>query len=147
MLIAITPTTKARTGARTAGISTLPISPAANTASEPADANAAPTTPPIRAWEELEGRPKYQVARFQKIAPTRPAKTTVGVITFPSTTSLATVAATAKEMNAPAKLNIDAYATAIRGGIACVEIDVATTFAVSWKPFVKSKTSAVPTTI
>ena len=33
------------------------------------------------------------------------------------------------------------------GGIARVEIEVATTFAVSWKPFVKSKTSAVATTI
>src|SRR6266536_1940293 len=33
------------------------------------------------------------------------------------------------------------------GGIARVEIDVATTLAVSWKPFVKSNASAVPTTI
>ena len=37
--------------------------------------------------------------------------------------------------------------TATLGGIARVEIDVATTFAVSWKPFVKSKISAVATTI
>ncbi len=35
----------------------------------------------------------------------------------------------------------------MRGGIARVEIDVATTFAVSWKPLVKSKTSAVATTM
>src|SRR4051794_6858168 len=131
MLIAITPTTKATTGAMTAGIRTFPISPSLRTASAPAAAKAEPTTPPIRACEELDGRPRYHVARFQKIAPTRPAKTTVGVITSPLTTSLATVAATAREMNAPAKLKIAAYATAIRGGIACVEIDVATTFAVS----------------
>src|SRR3954451_14994023 len=131
MLMAITPTTKATTGAITAGISTLPMRPSLRTASAPAAANADPTTPPISACEELEGRPRYQVTRFQKIAPTSPAKTTVGVITSPLTTSFATVAATASEMNAPAKLKIAAYATAIRGGIACVEIDVATTLAVS----------------
>ena len=34
-----------------------------------------------------------------------------------------------------------------RGGIARVEMEVATTFAVSWNPFVKSKISAVATTI
>ena len=34
-----------------------------------------------------------------------------------------------------------------RGGIARVEIEVATALAVSWKPLVKSKASAVPTTI
>ncbi len=96
---------KATTGATTAGISTLPSTPSPKTASAPAAANAEPTTPPIRAWEELEGRPKYQVARFQAIAPTSPAKTTVGVITSAFTTSFATVAATASEMKAPTKLN------------------------------------------
>src|SRR6476619_4805138 len=105
MLIATTPTTKATTGAITAGISTLPSTPSPMTASDPAATKAEPTTPPIRACEELEGRPKYQVARFQAIAPTSPAKTTVGVITLASTTSLATVAATASEMKAPMKLN------------------------------------------
>src|SRR5882672_12168665 len=132
MLMAITPTTNATTGATTAGIRTLPISPSPITALAPAAANVEPTTPPISACEELEGRPRYQVARFQKMAPTSPAKTTVGVITSPLTTSLATVAATANEMKAPTKLNTDAYATAIRGGIAWVEIEVATTLAVSW---------------
>src|SRR4051794_8310635 len=118
MLMAITPTTKATTGAITAGISTLPMRPSLSTASAPAAANADPTTPPINACDELEGRPRYQVTRFQKIAPTNPAKTTVGVITSPFTTSLATVAATAREMNAPAKLKMAAKATAIRGGMA-----------------------------
>ena len=37
--------------------------------------------------------------------------------------------------------------TAIRGGIARVEMDVATALAVSWKPLVKSNASAVATTI
>ena len=74
-------TTKARIGAITAGIRTLPTRPSASTASKPAAATAEPTTPPISACEELEGRPKDQVIRFQAIAPIRPAKTIVGVIT------------------------------------------------------------------
>src|SRR5512144_3219759 len=104
MLIAMTPTTKASTNATIAGMMTLPTTPLVYTALDPDAAKEAPTTPPIRAWEELDGRPKYQVARFQEIAPTSPAKTTVGVITSAFTTSLATVAATAREMKAPAKL-------------------------------------------
>src|SRR4051794_25399383 len=63
------------------------------------------------------------------------------------TIPLAIVAATSSEMNAPAKLRSDAMVTAVRGGSARVEIDVATAFAVSWKPFVKSKASAVATTM
>src|SRR5215211_6203996 len=134
-------------GATTAGISTFPRSPFPRIASGPAAANAAPTTPPIRACDELDGSPKYQVTRFHEIAPIRPAKTTVGVIAPELTTSEATVAATASEMNAPAKLSAAAYVTARRGAIARVEIEVATTFAVSWNPFVKSNMSAVATTI
>ena len=57
------------------------------------------------------------------------------------------VAATLSERKAPTKLSTAAIATAVRGGSARVEIDVATTFAVSWKPFVKSNASAVPTTM
>ena len=106
----------------------------------------APTTPPISACELDEGRPKYQVTRFHTIAPTSPAKITVVVIAAGSTTSFATVAATASEMKAPAKLSEAANPTASRGGIARVEIEVATTLAVSWKPLVKSKASAVATT-
>src|SRR5215217_1788447 len=60
---------------------------------------------------------------------------------------LAIVAATASERNAPTKFSVAARPTATRGGIARVEIEVATAFAVSWKPFVKSNASAVPTTI
>src|SRR5215218_3105323 len=140
-------TRKARIGATTAGIRTLPISPSAITASKPTAATAEPTTPPISACEELEGSPKYQVTRFQAIAPIRPAKTIVGVITSALTTSLATVAATSIETKAPAKLSTAAIAIATCGRAARVEIEVATTFAVSWKPLVKSKASAVPTTI
>ena len=86
------------------------------------------------------------MTRFHAIAPISPAKITVVVIAAGSTTSLATVAATSSEMNAPAKLRTAAKATASRGGIARVEIEVATTLAVSWKPLVKSNASAVATT-
>src|SRR4249919_501937 len=130
----------------TAGIRTFPTSPSTSTASGPAAATAEPTTPPINACEELEGRPKYQVIRFQEIAPINPAKTIVGVITAESTTSLATVAATEIEMKAPAKFSSEATAIATEGRAAPVEIEVATTFAVSWKPLVKSKARAVPMT-
>src|ERR1035441_6241744 len=33
-----------------------------------AAAKAAPQSPPMSAWLELDGRPKYQVSKFQKIA-------------------------------------------------------------------------------
>ncbi|GAB3951952.1 hypothetical protein GCM10027614_54850 [Micromonospora vulcania] len=44
----------------------------------PLASRVAPTRPPKRACEEDDGRPKYQVIRFQAIAPSTPAKTTPG---------------------------------------------------------------------
>src|SRR5205085_4689904 len=102
------------------------------TAEKPCAAMTEPTSPPISACEELEGRPKYQVIRFQVIAPTRPANTTVVVTAWGETNPLPTVAATLSEMNAPAKFRSEATVTARAGPIARVEIDVATTLAVSW---------------
>ena len=91
----------------------------------------APTTPPISACEELEGRPKYHVARFHVLAPIRPAKT-IGIVIAPALTMpVPIVAATLSEMNAPAKFKIAASVTATRGERARVEIEVATTLAVS----------------
>ena len=135
------------TGATSAGTMTFSSSPAPLTASAPAATNAAPTTPPMSACDELDGRPKYHVRRFQKIAPMSPAKMTVVVTMSASTMPLAIVAATLREMNAPAKFRIAASVTAVRGASARVEIDVATEFAVSWKPLVKSNASAVATTM
>src|ERR1700761_7129523 len=60
---------------------------------------------------------------------------------------VATVAATLSEMNAPTKLSTEASAIAVRGASARVEIEEATTLAVSWKPLVKSNASAATTTI
>jgi hypothetical protein len=116
------------------------------TTSNPAAATAEPSTPPINAWLELDGSPKYQVIRFQVIAPTRPASTTSRVIASGTTIPLAIVAATSSDTNAPAKLRTAELATAVRGDIARVDTLVAIEFALSWKPLVKSKKSATATT-
>ena len=50
-------------------------------------------------------------------------------------------------MKAPTKFRIAAKVTATRGAIARVEIEVATTLAVSWKPLVKSNARAVAMTM
>ncbi len=65
------------------------------------------------------------------MAPMRAANTTVVVIASVATKPFPTVAATFNDMKAPTKLSSEAIATARRGPIARVEIDVATTFAVS----------------
>ena len=57
-----------------------------------------------------------------------------------------TVAATLIEMKAPRKLSSEANPIATDGRAAPVEIEVATTLAVSWKPLVKSNARAVPMT-
>src|SRR3954466_14484342 len=139
-------TANASTGAISAGTTTFPSSPLPSIADEPSATNAAPTTPPISACDELDGSPKYQVARFHMIAPIRPANTIVGVIESAFTMPFATVAATASEMSAPAKLGGAGTVRGPRGGTAGVEIAVATTLAVSWKPFVKSNARAAATT-
>ena len=102
--------------------------------------------PPMSAWLELDGSPRSHVTRFQVIAPTSPARMTLSVTASGSTIPVAIVAATLSETNAPAKFSTDAMRTAVRGESARVETLVAIAFAVSWKPFVKSKKSATATT-
>ncbi len=133
-------------GAISEGISTLSFSPSQLTTLQPAAATLEPSTPPISAWLELDGRPRYHVTRFQVIAPTSPARTTFSVIASASTIPDAIVAATASETNAPSTFSTAALSTAARGESARVETLVAIEFAVSWKPFVKSKKSATTTT-
>ncbi len=58
---------------------TLEVTPCHCTACPPAEASPAPMTPPIRACEELEGSPRYQVARFHRMPPASPANTIVSV--------------------------------------------------------------------
>ena len=128
-------------------MSTFSTMPATSMAADPLATSVAPTTPPIRACDELDGSPRYQVTRFQVIAPISPAKTMLSVIALGSTTPLAIVVATASERNAPTTLRRAERPTATRGGSARVAIDVAIALAVSWNPLVKSNASAVPTTI
>ena len=80
------------------------------------------------------------------MAPSNAASTIFVLIRSDATMSLPTVFATAVVTNAPARLATEAIRTARRGVKALVETDVATAFAVSWKPFVKSKPRATTTT-
>src|SRR6476661_6202666 len=140
-------TVKQRIGEISAGTITFSTRPPGITPAVPLAASDDPTTPPISACDDDDGRPKYHVSRFQKIAPINPANTISVVISSELTMPLATVAATASDRNAPTKFSAADTPTATRGLIARVEIEVATALAVSWKPLVKSNASAVPTTM
>src|SRR5690242_15849128 len=101
-------------------------------------ASAAPTNPPNNACEEDDGSPKYQVTRFQTIAPTSAAKR-IPIPFDPSGVAISpllTVFATPLPRNAPARFITAAMASAARGVSALVDTDVAMAFAESWKPFV-----------
>ena len=56
------------------------------TTDQPAWAIAAPAKPPTKVCDELEGIPKYQVRRFQKMAAMIPARITWSVMALVSTT-------------------------------------------------------------
>src|SRR3954468_4116140 len=107
-------------------LSTIPIH-----CTDSAAASAAPTRPPIRAWEDDEGSPKYQVIRFHAIAPISAAKTTCsppgpdGGSMMP----LPTVAATLVEIRAPTRFITAARPNATRGVRALV--DTATAIALA----------------
>src|ERR671931_2489314 len=137
---------KAIAGAASAGMTTLCAIPCQRTPFEPDWTSAAPTRPPISACDELDGRPNHQVRRFQAMAPASAASSVCCVARFASMSPFATFFATAVVTNAPARLATAAISTAIRGVTARVPTDVAIALAVSWKPFVKSKPSAITTT-
>ena len=110
---------------------------------QPAFATAAPAMPPISAWEDDVGSPRYQVSTSHAMAPISPANTTPMVNTFGCTTSLAMVLATfVLKMRKAAKLKNAAQATAILGDRTRVETTVAMEFAASWNPLKKSKERA-----
>ena len=97
----------------------------------PKPAIAAPTNPPIKAWDELLGIPKYQVKRFQNMAPMRAALKISGVTTSGLMIPLPIVAATAVPLKAPKKFKLAATIMAARGLKALVETEVAIALAVS----------------
>ena len=92
----------------------------------------------MRACVDDDGSPKYQVMRFQVMAPTTALKTRTsptaprGAAMMPSPTVLATPVAT----SAPMRLAIAAMTSAARGVSARVDTAVAMAFAASWNPFV-----------
>src|SRR5579875_1831745 len=103
------------------------------------DASAAPTSPPIRACEDEDGKPKYQVPTFQAIAPTSAASTTTSPAFPPEGGGMMPdpiVAATFVEISAPTMLKTAAMTSATRGVRARVEIEVAIALAESWNPLV-----------
>ena len=138
----------ASTGATSAGTATFSISPLQSTALGPSAASVAPTMPPISACEDDEGRPNHQVTRFQAIAPIRPAKTVSSVIDAGVDDALGDRRGDGERQERADEVQASRPSPRPRAGdIARVETDVAIALAVSWKPLVKSKASAVPTTI
>src|ERR1039457_4347378 len=94
--------------------------------SQPALTTAAPAKPPIKAWEELVGRPEYQVKRSQAIAPMSAAKITVGSTTPGWMTPLPIVVATfTPKPKAATKLKNAAQSTASCGVKTRVDTTVA----------------------
>src|SRR5437588_5321901 len=89
---------------------------------------------PTRACVELLGSPRYQVTRFQVMAPTRAAmmttrpalKDTIFAIVFETLAWKNTTVITA-----PARLSTEAISTASRGDTARVDTEVAMALAVS----------------
>src|SRR5690348_17416046 len=80
------------------------------------------------------------------MAPISAASTVFSLARPVSMIPLPTVFATAVVTKAPARFATAAMRTASRGESARVETDVATAFAVSWNPFVKSNASATTMT-
>src|ERR1700712_1888465 len=133
----------ATTGATTAGNRILDTTTEKLTPEAPAPISTAPISPPNRACEELDGNPRSQVIRFHKMAPTSPAKIIVGGTRASFTMPPEMVLATSVDRNAPATFKTAAINTATFGFNAPVATDVAIALALSWKPLVKSKNSAV----
>src|SRR5262249_12298768 len=120
--------------------------PAATSEPKPAFTTAAPTKPPISAWDDDVGKPQYHVIRSHTIAPARPARMTHWSTTAAATTPLPTVVATCTpKPNAATKLKKAAHTTACSGVSTRVETTVAIELAASWKPLMKSKTRATTT--
>ena len=114
-----------------------------------AAASAAPHRPPIRAWEDEDGRPFHQVIRFQMMPPSKAHRMTceLASTTFVLMMPVAMVAATAVPIRAPIRFITAARATAQPGASTLVATTVAMELAVSWNPLMNSNTSAARITI
>src|SRR5262245_24516604 len=135
------PSANPTSGDRNIGRMTFAVMPCQNTSVVP-EASAAPISPPMSACDEDDGRPKYQVIKFQVIAPSRPANTTPrpatsdGGATMPVPTVAATLPAMWKNGNEPTRFPTAAMSSAKRGVSARVDTLVAIAFAASWNPLV-----------
>src|SRR5437763_14691749 len=78
-------------------------------------ASAAPQSPPISAWLELDGKPTHQVVMFQAKAAMSAHSTVATVTKLLSTKPFPTEEATAPRLRAPVKVNISAIPLAFRG--------------------------------
>ena len=125
---------------------TVLSTPPATSAPTPDLAMTAPTMPPISAWLLLEGMPYHQVMTFQAMAPTSAPNTTWWSTMPGCTMPLPTVAATLKwKTKIAITLNVAANTTACWGLSTPVDTTVAMEFAASWKPFMKSNSTASTT--
>jgi hypothetical protein len=112
-------------GATTINIAIF-ITPAKIIDPKPLLATAAPTRPPTRVCDELEGNPHHHVNRFQIIAAQTAEKINVRVTIPGSMTPLPIVVATFKgKIRNATKLNIAARATAAIGESTFVDTTVA----------------------
>src|SRR5947209_6092472 len=102
-------------GEATSGMIILETTTFHCTAPRPRDAPVAPIKPPIRACDELLGRPRYQVSRFQMMAPSSAARIILSVTLDGDTTPLPIVAATCRVVNAPRKFMAAERRIAARG--------------------------------
>src|SRR6202158_544623 len=97
----------------------------------------------MRACEEEDGIPTYQVMRFHAIAPINPPSTTFELTTFTSISPAPIVLATAvPKTKAATKLKKAAQKTAMSGVSTRVDTTVAIEFAESCIPLMKLKTRA-----
>jgi hypothetical protein len=111
---------------------TIFITPAKTTVPQPELATAAPTNPPTRVCDELEGRPYHQVSRFHKIAAITAAAITLRLITSGFITPFPIVEATfSGKIKKAIKLKNAAMITAVSGESTLVETTVAIEFAES----------------
>src|ERR1700693_5572480 len=105
---------------------------------------------PINVCELEEGRPKYQVPKFQMMAATSSANTMAKPAPLPTckinstgSSEIIPNATAPVESTTPGKVKKHDQTTATCGSRECVEITVATALAVSWKPLTNSNPSAV----
>jgi len=111
---------------------TIFITPDITTELHPELITAAPTRPPTKVCEELDGRPNHHVTRFQIIAATRADAITVRLITSGLITPFPIVVATFRGKTTNAiKLKKAAIPTAATGERTFVDTTVAIEFAES----------------